>query len=176
MAIEFNVLTGGISNYLYEIPMLNSAFSNVLYTSIILSILLMIILLFIYPCSNSRGSRGSKSESKTNVFIKLFLYLVLVNTGILTIHHSMVSTKYKEKLANSTNEAFINNITQRGGNVVYSDENIRVVPDLSEQERIDDSEVGIISSGYSESNARQNVHDTTNTSEMLDKIENSVGI
>lgn len=161
MAIEFNSLTNGITNYIYGISFFNNVFSNVLYTSIILSILLIIILLFIYPAS---------SDSTTGTLVKLFIYLVIVNTTILTLQHSILSNKYKDKATEEKNEAFINNITHGGRNIIYDDENIKVVPNFKEEE-IPEDHLG------DDCKSNQNNYGPPiikTAAEMLDEIERAI--
>lgn len=124
MAIEFSSFIGNIHNSIYSVPILHTILSNVIYTSIVLSIILIILLLVIYPC---------KSDTPSWVMLKVFTYLVIVNTIVFSVHRSVLSNKYKEESSFKDNENIYNNINKVGGVGIYDEENIKVVPTFSNQ-------------------------------------------
>jgi hypothetical protein len=66
MTIEFNSFFGNISNSIYLVTGLNHIFSSVLYTSLVLSIMIIIMVMLIYP---------GEEKSPSWLIIKLFLYV-----------------------------------------------------------------------------------------------------
>lgn len=131
MAIEFNSFTNNIFNSIYSIPLLNGIFSSILYTSIILTIILIIILLAIYPC---------EKDTPPWILLRIFLYLVVANTLVFSVHHSIISNKYEEKYSNDESGKFITNINRKGGNSIYNKESIEVKPNFAEYEISDEVE------------------------------------
>lgn len=120
MPIEFNSVIGSVNNTIYAIPFLNMVFNNVIYTSIILSILLIIVMVLILP-------RGNISPWMLG---KMFFYLTVVNTIILSSYNSVISNKYKEKMISSDNTQFINNVTHGGNRIIYESDSIKVTPNF----------------------------------------------
>ena len=153
MSIEFSELLNTINNKLYAIPILSTILSNVVYTSITLSILLIIILIFIYPCAEDTSSWA---------FAKLFIYLFIANTVVFSIHYSIMSNKYKEKIVEKNSSDFITNINRRGG-AVYDKDTIRVVPKF--ETRIEDQ---------IEDDAESVKNEPLTVSELLDNVENNL--
>jgi hypothetical protein len=120
MPIEFNSILGNINNSIYSIPLLNTIFSNVFYTSIILSILLLVVLILVFP----------SDELSPWVLTKMFFYLTVINTLILSTYNSVISNKYKSKLMDDNNDKFINTVTGAGTRVIYAEDAIKVTPNF----------------------------------------------
>ena len=152
--IEFNSLINSIQNNIHGIPFFNGILSNIVYVSITLSILLIIMILFIYPC---------KETTPAWVLAKLFVYLSITNLIIFSMHNSIMKNKYSEKFSSETSEKFINNINSRGGSAsIYNSENIKVVPTFKE---IDSDEIDGTNETSNEINKGLTVSD------ILDDVE-----
>jgi hypothetical protein len=158
MAIEFSSVFGTISNGIYSIPFMNTILSSVLYTSIILSILLIIVIMFIYP---------GKKNSSSWVLVKLFIYLTIANVVVLSAHHSIMNNKYKERDSNDDSVKFIDNISKRGGNVVYANDSVQVIPRFEEREYVEDP---LTSDQYNQNGGYQPEIREITASQLLDDI------
>jgi predicted outer membrane repeat protein len=123
MAIEFGSFIGNINNGIYSVPFLNMIFTSVLYTSIILSILLIVILLVIQPLEDSSFE-----------LFKIFVYTLITNIIIFSVHSSIVSNKYKEQYSADKSYDFINNINDKTGGAIYAEDTIKVVPQFKSYE------------------------------------------
>jgi hypothetical protein len=124
MQIEFNSVIGSINNTIYSIPFLHTILSNVIYTSIILSILLIIVMVLILP----------SGDMSPWMIGKMFFYLTIVNTIILSSYNSVISNKYKEQMISSDNTQFINNVTHGGNRVIYESDSVKVTPNFKHED------------------------------------------
>lgn len=158
MAIEFSSFLGNINNTIYSMPFLNCILSSVVYTSIILSILIIIMVLFIYPC---------KKDTPGWVLVKLFIYIFAINTIIFSARYSMMSNQINEKSNDESSSNFITNINRRGGSNVYNNESIKVVPNFSEHRQVEDD------SEYNEHKKEERPisNKVITASDMLDDVE-----
>lgn len=128
MSIHFSEFLTDINSSIYSIPIFNTILSSVVYSAIILSILVIIMLLFVYPTG----------EIPAWVLTKMFIYLVLVNTVVFSAHYSLMNNKLNEKLTANSNSEFMSNINKKNGG--YDKDNIKVVPCFKQRENIPDDE------------------------------------
>src|SRR6476661_992073 len=115
MTIEFNSISSGITNYIGNKSLLGSILNNVFFTAITLTILLIMMVLFLYP-TNSKN-RKSNGSNPSNTLVKLFVYLFLTNATVLALHYSITTKKCKEESDLQQSSEFITNINKKGGNV-----------------------------------------------------------
>ena len=156
MAIEFNSLISDINNHIYSIPIVYKIFSNVIYVSIILSIILIIILMTFYPCDSSGVE-----------LFKVFIYIALVNVLMFSAYNSIISNKYKKQYDTDKNHDFINSVNDRVGGAIFASDNIKVTPKFKDCDS--DSDSGHVYTSQSESNQVP-----LTTSDMLDDLEKKV--
>ena len=123
MAIEINSFFGGICNSIYSATGFNRILSSVVYTSLTMSIMIIIAIMLIYP---------AKKNSPSWLLLKLFLYIFIGITFMFSIHSSFIRNNYKEKYLNSNVNTLMNNI--HGGEAVYNNEKIKVQPNLEIKE------------------------------------------
>lgn len=145
---------GGVTNSVYSVTGFNKIFSNVAYTAIILSIIMIIIIMFIYPC---------KKDTPSWLLLKVLLYVFIVNIALLSLHNSIIKNDYKEKYLNSNIDEFMNNVNNRD-NGIYGEENIKVSPTFTERQYI---------SGGDRCHY-DNKKEFTNTKDILDDIEKKI--
>lgn len=124
MSIEINSLFGNITNSIYSTTGLNNLFVSIIWTSVILSIIIIIILMFMYP---------AKKGTPAWILFKIFLYIVAINTIILSVHNSIISNNYKEKYLDKSSDQFISNINKSGGYKLNND-HIKVNPSFDQKE------------------------------------------
>jgi hypothetical protein len=156
MAIEINSFFGGICNSIYSATGLNHIFSSVLYTSIMLSITIILVIMLLYP-----GKKGTPVW----VIFKLFLYIMMIITVVFSIHNSFIKNNYKEKYLNSNVSDLMDNI--HGGRM-YNDEKISVQPHL------DSYKIGGEIDELDEINENSPDGKRLSLSEMIDDLERKV--
>lgn len=123
MPIEMSTFLGGMTNSVYSVTGFNKIFSSVAYTSIILSVIILIILMFIYPC---------KKDTPSWILLKVLLYVFIINIAILSLHNSIIKNDYKEKYLNTNIDTFMTNINNRD-NAIYEQDNVKVMPNFVER-------------------------------------------
>lgn len=121
MAIEVNSILSNVNNKVYSIPGLNKIFSNVIYTSLIISIISLIIVLFI-----------QNENLPMWISVKVFLYIFITCITILSIHNGILKDKYI-KLSEEQKADKLMKVVD-GGSVSYMDEGIKVSPNLEIKE------------------------------------------
>lgn len=119
MTIEIGHFLGDISNSTYSSSGLNSIFGSVLYTSILLSIVLLLIICFIYPC---------KKNTPLWVTFKLMFYVFIGVLSILYLHHGALYHKYEKKIEDRSVSNLINGINNPSP--AYEGDRIQVNPIL----------------------------------------------
>lgn len=153
MAVEFNSFLGGLTNSIYSVVGLNHIFSSVLYTSIVLSVLVVLLIIMLYPC---------KKGTPMWILFKLFLYVLMLIVVVFSIHNSFIKNDYKEKYLKSNVNNLINNI--HGGHV-YGEEMVKVSPQLNQS--YDEHESAV----YNEPNQSSAL---MTSSDMLDDLERKI--
>lgn len=154
MLIEFSSVINNINNSIYSTPLLNKILTNVIYTAIVLSIILLVLLLFILPC---------KPDTSGWIIVKLFIYLSIINTFVLSTFQNTTLIKCKEKYIDIASNDVIDSINNKTGGMIYHKDNIRVVPNLTKIDESYDYDVG----DQKEASVPKNI--TVN--DMLDSIE-----
>lgn len=152
MTIQFSDFLSDINNSVYSIPFFNVVLSSVIYTSIVLSILVLIMVLFICP----------SSEISTITFGKMFIYLFIVNTLVFSAHYSVMGNKLRESSNIQSGDEFISNISRRGG--AYDKDNISVKPNFTPMEKFEEDRPEQIASRA----------EPVTVSEMLSSVERTL--
>lgn len=120
MAIEFNTFFGGIKNSVYATAGLNNVFCSIVYTALLLSIIILIILVCIYPC---------KKNTPPWRLVKVFIYVLIASVVVLALHSSFIKNKYQEAFIEKNADNYIDNIHRYGGSAgIYDNEKIKVTP------------------------------------------------
>ncbi len=152
MAIEIGSFFGGICNSFYFATGLNNIFISITYTSILLSGIIILIIMLIYPC---------KKNTPLWRLLKVFLYISTASVIILSIHSSFMKNKYKETYLNSNVDKFMDNIH---GGAFYTDDKIKVKPHFESSSRFEDDTESQI----------KNEPRNHSLSEIIDDIESKI--
>jgi hypothetical protein len=120
MPIEINSLFEGAYRSVYSSTGLDNVFSNILYTSALLTVIVLVIILFVYP----------HKHASTRLIFKVLLYIFAANVVVLALHSNFVKESYKNKYLNKNMSNFIDDIHAYGGNNIYADDKIRIQPEL----------------------------------------------
>ena len=118
MSIEINTFFGDIFNSIYSATGLNKILRNVLYTSLFLSIIILVVTVTIYPC---------KKNTPMWIIFKLYIYILIISTIIISIHNNFIKSDFKEKYLNENVNHLMNNI--HGANYDQKDK-VEVIPDF----------------------------------------------
>ena len=164
MLIEFSSMINDINNSIYSVPLFNKILSNVLYTAIVLSIIILIVLIVIYPC---------KGDTSGWILTRLFIYISIINTFLLSVFRNTTISKCKEKYSDSMSNDFITNINSKTGGYIYHKDNMKVVPNLKKPE-IEDDDDDSDDSDNSDSDDKPKENKNITISDMLDNIETQV--
>jgi hypothetical protein len=115
MTLELSHVIRGSYDYISSVSGLNSIFSSVFYTSLVLSIILIILIIAIYP--------AKKNASFWSV-IKLFIYTLLTTVFVLYIYGSAIDNNYKKKYNSEKNHEFFGDIGTN--NITHSNEFVKL--------------------------------------------------
>lgn len=96
-------------------------FSNVVYTSILLSLIILIIICFTYPV---------KKNTPFYITIKLIFYVFIAVLGILAIHNSIIESKLEDSYSSKMNKEILKVVGGRDDIITLlgPDKNIKIVP------------------------------------------------
>lgn len=121
MVIEIGDLLNKAARSTCSINMLNPICSSVVYTSIVLSVLVILIMIIINP-SKSEGSAAMG-------ILKMFLYVFIFTLIILFLHSSTIKSNYKKKYLNNNVDNFITKMHNSRDDPIYNKSKVSVVPD-----------------------------------------------
>jgi hypothetical protein len=144
-----------------SMPIIGTILSNLVYTSIILSIIILIMVMTILPC---------KSGTSSTQVLKAFVYVLITNAIVFALHNSSVSNMYREKYANAEIGTFMGNINRKTGGA-YTVDNIKVSPQFKPDTRTE-KEVLESESQAQRSQASISYVGQSPAHDLLDKIEN----
>jgi hypothetical protein len=96
---------------------LNALFCSRIYTSGILTILIVLLIMILYPC---------KKGTPCLILVKLGFYVFICTYITIFIHDGILHKESNDKLGESKNDNFINSIGS--DDVVYGNDNIPVKP------------------------------------------------
>ena len=96
-------------------------FSNIIYTAILLSLIILIIICFTYPV---------KKNTPLYVTIKLIFYIFIVTLGILAIHNSIIQSKIEDSYSSKMNKDILKVVGGRDNliSLLGSEKNIKITP------------------------------------------------
>jgi hypothetical protein len=95
---------------------MNNLFNNRIYTTAILTVLILILIIILYPC---------RQNTPLWVLIKLGFYIFLINISILFIHDCSMNYNYKKEKEENDTDEMINIID---GNNNHADDKVNVIP------------------------------------------------
>lgn len=122
MTIEINSFFGSIYNSFYSVTGLNKIFSSVVYTSILISGLIVLLLMFLYPC---------KKNTPLWILFKIFIYILTIMVFTLSIHNSLVRNRYKSQYQDTSINNMMDTIHGGRNDIVYNNEKMQVNPKLN---------------------------------------------
>lgn len=105
MTIEIGYFFNDIYDSAYS-SNLRVLFTNIFYTSLIISIIILLIICFTYPC---------RKGTPLYVTFKLVFYVFIFVLGILVIHQGVMEKSYEEKYNTETNKNILEAV--RGGSI-----------------------------------------------------------
>lgn len=97
---------------------MNNLFCNKFYTSAILTIMIIILIMLIYPC---------KKGTPFWITFKLGFYILFFTLGIVFIHDSVMQNSFEKEIRGGETEAFINALGG-DGNVAFAGDVVKVDP------------------------------------------------
>lgn len=105
MTIEIGYFFNDVCDSAYS-SHLNFLFSNILYTSILVSVIILITICFTYPC---------RKGTPLYVTFKLVFYVFILVLGVLAIHQGIMEKKFEEKYSNEINKNLLEVV--KGGSI-----------------------------------------------------------
>ena len=96
----------------------NAIFSNKIYTSAILTIMIIVLIMILYP-----GKKGTPFW----IVGKLGVYIFLVSLAVIFIHNGVVYSAFENKKGNKEIDGFISNLGD-DSNIAFKGDNIAVKP------------------------------------------------
>jgi hypothetical protein len=97
---------------------MNGLFCSKFYTTLILTIMILILITIIYP-----GKKGTPFW----IIGKLGLYIFVACLAVLFIHDGVVYNSYKKEVAGGNNDEFVSHL-YGNENIAFKDDNVSVVP------------------------------------------------
>ena len=119
MTVEIGSLLGNVTNKTYGAPGLKCIFTNIIYTSVLMAIIILIILCVILP----------PYKTKSWIFIKLFIYIFLSSASILFIHKSIIKHEYDKIRSNNKISNMMSNIDSN--KTIFQKDMIEIRPSLT---------------------------------------------
>jgi hypothetical protein len=129
MPLEISNLLNDTFGWSFSSRGLNSIFSNKFYTSLILTIIILIIIMNIYPC---------KKGTSSCITFKLGFYILVTSLSIIFIHDAIVHGIHEKNVVSGETDVFINAL---GGdtNPAFSKDITPVHPYLNKKSTINDN-------------------------------------
>lgn len=115
---------------------LNVLFCNKFYTTAILTFVIIVLIMMIYPC---------KKGTSLTVIGKLTLYIFLSVLMIIFVHDGVLYKDSVEKLGDDKTSDFINNITKE--DVVYGGDSVVVSPTIGSDINNESTADAVVSGG-----------------------------
>lgn len=97
---------------------MNTLFCNKFYTSGLLTIIIVVLIMLIYPC---------KQGTPLWITFKLGFYIMVFTLGIMFIHDGVMYYDYQKVQAAVNSNSFVDGISS-GNDVVYSRDTVPVTP------------------------------------------------
>jgi hypothetical protein len=105
-------------NWTFQSKGMNSLFFSKFYTTAIITVMVIVLIMIIYPC---------KKNTPSWLLFKLGFYVFIMTLGIIVMHDGVVLTKLKEKIGGRENEDFINDMHDNK-DIAFGDDLIAVSP------------------------------------------------
>jgi hypothetical protein len=121
MPLEISTMMKDTFGWSFSSRGLNNLFSNKLYTSMILTILILILIMNIYPC---------KKGTSAHITFKLGFYILMTSLAIIFIHDGILHGLYEKNKIGGDEESFINALSS-GNNTAFKNDNTTIKPNLS---------------------------------------------
>jgi hypothetical protein len=119
---------------------MNNLFYSKIFTTLILTIMILILITIIYPC---------KKGTPFWIIGKLGLYIFLSCLAILFIHDGVVYSTYQNDISGGASDEFVRALDGRD-NVAFGDDNVDIKPTFSRDMEVDGAEYN--TNGSSNSN------------------------
>jgi hypothetical protein len=123
-------------NWTFQSRGMNSLFRSKFYTTAIMTIMIIVLIMIIYPC---------KKNAPQWLLFKLGFYIFILTLGVIIMHDGVVLSTLKEKIGGNESETFINNI-HGDKNIAFVSESIMVSPNTTsndnDEPRSDDNKLG----------------------------------
>jgi hypothetical protein len=114
-----NTLTNG-GNWTFMSKGLSRLFGSRIYTTAILTLMIIILIMIMYPC---------KLNTPTWILLKLGFYIFLVSISVIFMHDCVILNAEGIKKGGDDEDEVINSITRGGDDVAFSSEKVEVKPD-----------------------------------------------
>ena len=135
--IELSSFSGDAYKCSFASRGINNIFCNKFYTAGILTVMIIVIIMVIYPC---------KKGTSLFIMVKLAFYVFIVSYVVIFIHDGVIHQKTETENENVENEKFIKGLGET--DPVYEGDNINVSPIVS-MDAGDDSVIATIKGGSS---------------------------
>lgn len=110
MPIDLCSSVNNISNYAFGSSILNSIFGSPVVLAIIISIIMVLLIMFLYP---------AKPGTSITIIIKMFIYMALSSFLIIFLHDGIIKYALEEEHQEKNNESFMRGTTIGGRDPVY---------------------------------------------------------
>lgn len=120
MPIDISSLLKDTGSWAFLSKGMNKLFKSRVYTTAILTMLIIILVMILYPC---------KENTPTWVLLKLGFYVFLVSIGVIFMHDCVLFHKYKEK-EEFEDAAAMGSTISGEDNIAFVSEKTNVVPEI----------------------------------------------
>ena len=110
------------SKWAFESPLLNSLLGNKLAVSILISFIMIILVMLIYPAKKGTG---------ITLLCKMFIYMALFSGLIIFMHDGVMMSRLEEEQIQKSGLELLSN---QHPMVSYSDSNIKVRPNMNDDD------------------------------------------
>lgn len=117
MSIDIGQFFGGLQSSTYSSNALNGIFSSITYTTILLGIIVIIIVMAVYPC---------KKGTPMWVLAKLFFYVCLTTVIVLSFHNGIIKDKCEKKYRDEKINEFTGGYNMN--NPIYNKDRVNITP------------------------------------------------
>lgn len=105
MPIDFFSSLRGASDWAVGSPLLNSILGSSLFVAIVVSLIMMLLIMFMYP---------AKAGTPFSVIAKMFIYMFFGSLLVIFLHDGIIKYDMEEKFTTRDSDAFMQNTTMQG--------------------------------------------------------------
>jgi hypothetical protein len=105
MPIDFFSSLRGASNWSVGSPLLNSILGSSLFVAIVVSLIMMLLVMFMYP---------AKAGTPFSVVAKMFIYMFFGSLLVIFLHDGIIKYTMEEEFTTRDSDAFMQNATMQG--------------------------------------------------------------